>query len=301
MRLRVEIILGLSIWGSITGLGRAEGLVALIAPAAGQQQLYSFDSTTPSAGTAVTVSGLGANEQLLAIDFRPLTGQLYGLGSGSAIYTIDVQSGAASKVGTGFTDLLNGSRFGFDFNPVIDRIRIVSDTDQNLVAHPVTGAANVATTTPVFYAAGDPNNGAQPNVVHHAYDGNVLGALGTSTQLRAFDTNLDILVTQANNAGTLVTIGPLGIDAGDIGGFDVATTGTAFAALADGGGSATSSLYSINLSTGGATSVGSIPQTVWGLAAVPVPEPSGLMLCGIAGLLAICGSRFRRRGSRQAS
>ena len=159
----------------------------------------------------------------MSIDFRPRTGQLYGLSSGSALYTLNTQSGVASKVGAGFTDALNGGNFGFDFNPVIDRIRIVSDADQNLVAHPDTGAANIAVTTPVFYGPGDPNNGAQPNVVHHAYDGNVLGGLSAATQLRAIDTNLNILVTQANNAGTLGTIGPLGINAEDIGGFDVAT------------------------------------------------------------------------------
>jgi hypothetical protein len=259
-------------------------LVALVEPVAGQQSLYSFHSSTPNVGTLFAVTGLGANEQLLAIDFRPLTGQLYGLSNGSAIYTIDAQSGAASKVGTGFTTVLNGGTFGFDFNPVIDRIRIVSDADQNLVAHPDTGDANVATTMNVFYGPGDPNDGAQPNVVHHAYDGNALGALGTATQLRALDTTLDILATQANNAGTLGTIGPLGIDADDIGGFDVATTGNAFAALSDGVGSVTSTLYSVNLVTGAATSLGVIPHTTWGLAAVPVPEPSGILLLGLAGL-----------------
>jgi hypothetical protein len=270
------------------GSARAQMLVALVEPTVGQQSLYTFNSQTPAAGTSVTVSGLGAGERLLAIDFRPRTGQLYGLSSASALYTVNTQSGVASKVGAGFADALNGGNFGFDFNPVIDRIRIVSDADQNLVAHPDTGAANIATTMPVFYGPGDPNSGAQPNVVHHAYDGNVLGGLGTATQLRAIDTNLNILVTQANNAGTLATIGPLGINAQDIGGFDVATTGRAFAALSGGVGSVTSTLYSINLTTGAATALGAIPQTVWGLAAVPVPEPSGFVLVGLVTLLSSC-------------
>jgi hypothetical protein len=266
---------------------QAEQLVGLVEPVVGQQGLYSFNSAAPGVGSTVTVTGLGPNEQLLAIDFRPLTGQLYGLSSGSAIYTLNPTTGAASKVGVGFTDPLNGGNFGFDFNPVIDRIRIVSDADQNLVAHPDTGNANVATTISVFYATGDANAGAQPNVVHHAYDGNVLGALGTATQLRAIDTNLDILVTQANNAGTLATIGPLGINAEDIGGFDVATTGNAFAALSDGVGAVTSTLYKIDLATGAATSLGSIPQTIWGLAAVPVPEPGSLVLLSATALLMV--------------
>ena len=282
---RTVVLALLTLHLTLAGPARAELLVALVEPTIGQQSLYSFNSQTPAAGTSVTVSGIGAEERLLAIDFRPRTGQLYGLSSGSALYTLNTRSGAASKVGAGFADALNGGNFGFDFNPVIDRIRIVSDADQNFVAHPDTGAANIAVTTPVFYGPGDPNNGAQPNVVHHAYDGNILGGLSAATQLRAIDTNLNILVTQANNAGTLGTIGPLAINAEDIGGFDVATTGRAFTALSDGVGSVTSTLYSINLTTGAATSLGAIPQTVWGLAAVPVPEPSALVLVGLASLL----------------
>ena len=271
----------------------AEDLVGLIDLPVGGQSLYAFDSGSPAAGSTVSISGLGAGEQLLSIDFRPLTGELYGLSNGNAIYTLNPNTGSASLVGAGFTDSLNGGNFGFDFNPAIDRIRIVSDADQNFVAHPDTGDANVASTTPVFYATGDANQGAQPNVVHHAYDGNVFGALASGTQLRAIDTNLNILVTQANNAGTLETIGPLGIDVEDIGGFDVATSGNAFGAFSDGVGAVTSTLYSIDLTTGSATSLGAIPHTVWGLAAVPVPEPSSAVL--MSGVFAaLCLLRRKR-------
>ena len=102
-------------------------------------------------------------------------------------------------------------------------------------------------------------------------------------------------MTQANNAGTLETIGALGVDAFDIGGFDVATSGNAFAAFSNGVGAVDSTLYSIDLSTGAATSLGVIPHTVWGLAAVPVPEPSSMLLaCG--GLLGLYGCRRRKIG-----
>ena len=273
-----KIVLSLLFSVCLLAESHAEELVGLVELPIGGQSLYSFDSSTPASGSIASVSGLGTGEQLLSIDFRPLTGELYGLSSGNAIYTLDPSTGSATLVGSGFTDSLNGGNFGFDFNPVIDRIRIVSDADQNFVAHPDTGDANVASTTAVFYASGDANDGAQPNVVHHAYDGNVLGALATGTQLRAIDTNLDILVTQANNAGTLETIGPLGFDVEDIGGFDVATSGNAFGAFSDGIGATTSTLYSIDLTSGAATSLGVIPHTVWGLAAVPVPEPSSWLL-----------------------
>ena len=41
----------------------------------------------------------------------------------------------ATVVGAGFTNPLDGTSFGFDFNPQIDRIRIVSDANQNFVAN----------------------------------------------------------------------------------------------------------------------------------------------------------------------
>jgi hypothetical protein len=247
------------------------------------QGLYVFDSGNSWYGSSFYLTGIGAGEKLLAIDARPANGQVYALSSGSSIYTINLGTGVASKVGAGFTTLLTGTHYGFDFNPTIDRIRIVGNNGQNLVAHPDTGAANVATTVPVFYGAGDPNNGATPNVVHHAYDNNGNGAL--TSQLRAIDVDLDILVTQANNAGTLGTIGPLGFNATRNGGFDVDAAGVAWYANADG--LTSSSLYTINLATGAGTLVGQLPCNIMGLTAINpalVPEPSSLALLGLGGL-----------------
>ena len=84
--------------------------------------------------------------------------------------------------------------------------------------------------TNLFYGPADPNFGVDPNVVHSAYTNNFPNA--QSTQLYGIDTGLNILVTQANNAGTLGTVGPLGVDVGALGGFDISgTTGTAYAAM----------------------------------------------------------------------
>jgi len=152
------------------------------------QTLIRFDTSDPSAvlgGSAI--SGLQANEAILGIDFRPATGELYGLGSFNNLYTIDVSSGSASLVGHGeFTPSLNGSRFGFDFNPTIDRIRIVSEVDQNLVPNPNDGTSTGV--TDLFYAAGDMNEGVDPNVTGSGYTNSFAGA--TSTQLYGIDTGL---------------------------------------------------------------------------------------------------------------
>jgi hypothetical protein len=150
---------------------------------------------------------------------------------------------------------MSGTAFGFDFNPTVDRIRVTSDADINLRVHPDTGAL-VATDGPLAYAADDPNVGQNPFVTASAYTNNFAGA--TTTTLYDIDTNLDVLVTQIPpNSGTLNTVGPLGVNATDVNGFDIATfSGTAFAALNTGGNE--SVLYTVNLATGAVTPVGQI-------------------------------------------
>ena len=133
------------------------------------------------------------------------TGSCTALGSFSRLYTVNTTTGAASLVGA-LGLALNGTAFGFDFNPSIDRIRVVSESDRNYVLHPDTGIATQVTN--LFYGPADPNFGVNPNVVGSAYSNNIAGT--PTTQLYGIDTNLDILVTQANSAGTLGTVGPIG-------------------------------------------------------------------------------------------
>lgn len=266
---------------------QAVGLISLVDLGLGAQSLNSFDSSNPAAVTNIgPVTGLEMGESLLGIDFRPATGQLFGLGSANNLYTVDTVTGAASIVGTGFSTVtLGASAYGFDFNPVIDRIRIVGSSDQsNNVGNPDTGDAT--TVTSVFYGPGDANEMATPNLVHHAYTNSVAGAM--TTQLYAIDSDLNILVTQANSAGTLSTVGSLGIDIDEVGGFDIdPSDGTAYAALSVGG---ESKLYTINLMTGAATEVaapgvsgnGTLVAQTSGLAVVP--EPSSALLLGLGSL-----------------
>jgi Domain of unknown function (DUF4394) len=261
--------------------------------------LLTFDSAAPgSILSGSFLTGLQSNETILGIDFRPATGQLYGLGSSSRLYTINPANGAATAVGGQFSTLLNGFSFGFDFNPVIDRIRVVSEADQNLVLNPITGAVQLVATN-LAYGAADPNFGVNPNVVDSAYTNNVFNA--TSTQLYGIDTGLDILVTQANNAGTLGTVGPLGLNASAAGGFDISgVTGIAYAALLPSG-SSQSSLYSISLVTGLATNLGVVNGGVvisaMTVAPAPngdIPEPATAALL-LAGLIGVCAVRQRNR------
>lgn len=244
--------LALSVWPTPSVHAAAGSTIFAITTA---NSLLRFDSGAP--GTilsTIAVSGLQVGENLLGIDFRPASGQLYGLGSTSRLYTIDLTSGVATQVGASpFATALSGTNFGFDFNPVPDRVRVVSDADQNLRLNPSTGAL-AATDTMLAYASGDANAGANPNIVGVAYTNSFAGAI--STTLYGIDSNLDILAIQnPPNAGLLNTVGPLGADSSGAVGFDIARNGTALATLTVGG---VAQLYSINLVTGSASLIGSI-------------------------------------------
>lgn len=187
------------------------------------------------------ITGLQSGEKILGIDMRPANGQLYALGSTSRIYTINTSNGAATVVGTGFTPALSGTEFGFDFNPTVDRIRVVSNTGQNLRLHPTLGIA--------VFTDGTLNPGT-PAVDAAAYTNNFAGA--TSTMLFDIDYETNSLYLQSPpNDGKLTLVGGLGVNINSGNGFDIGgTTGKAYAILKTG---TIASVYSINLTTGQAT------------------------------------------------
>ncbi len=227
--------------------------------------LLRIDSENPETTLGTTaVTGLASGENLLAIDFRPATGQLYALSSASKLYTINKNTGAATAVGTtAFTPAISGNLVGFDFNPTVDRIRLVTSSGQNLRLHPETGAV----------AATDGNlNPGTPQVAGVAYTNNEAGA--TTTTLYAIDVASAKLYKQdPPNAGTLVEVGALGINSTVTadGGFDIDDDDDdALAAFTVGG---QSKLYSINLTTGKASDLGNLSTSLIGLA-IPT-EPVG--------------------------
>jgi hypothetical protein len=246
--------------------------------------LVRFDSASPNAtfGT-VAVSGLQSGERLLGIDFRPATGQLFGLGSSSRLYTLDVVSGVATQVGTGqFSTLLSANTYGFDFNPTVDRIRVVGSNGQNLRLNPITGGI-AAVDTNAAYAAGDVNAGVSPMVVGSAYTNNVNGA--TSTTLYNIDLATGALVTQVPpNNGTLNTVGAIGVSFDADSGFDISSqTGVAFASLNAGG---FTRLYTINLATGAATLVGTVGAGLSDIS-IFIPSAPSVAALGLGGVVAL--------------
>jgi hypothetical protein len=211
-------------------------------------RLLQFNSSNPCVIIAQPrVTGLQKNEQLYGIDFRPATGQLYGLGSSSRIYVIDPQSGQATPVvAQPFSPKLQGKFFGFDFNPTVDRIRVVSDKGQNLRLHPDLGTVvdfdpatdGIQIDGKLAYdnttADGDPvdvNARRRPRVGGAAYT-NPDNDPSTGTTLYDIDAERDTLVTQAPpNNGTLNTVGNVGFKINELAGFDIGANNIAYAAL----------------------------------------------------------------------
>lgn len=211
----------------------------------GRNQLVRFDTRTPFfVDETRAIRGLAPGEALLGIDFRPANNRLYGLGSTSRLYTIDLMTGVATAVGGGpFTPALEGTEFGFDFNPTVDRIRIVSNTGQNLRAHPDTGAVvAVDGRLKSETISGFRISGA-------AYTNSVAGA--TSTTLYGIDAELRMLVTQIPpNDGVLNPVGMMETDMSEVSGFDISpVSGMAYLA-ARVRGQAVSAFYEVDLTTG---------------------------------------------------
>ena len=245
-------------------------------------RLVSFNSANPCAVSApLKVEGLQSGEQLLGIDFRPSTGILYALGSSSRIYTINLATGVASAVGAPLSPALEGTAFGLDFNPVVDLIRVTSNTGQNLRVSPVTGAV-VGVDGRLAYGSGDANFGLPPMIAGSAYT-NPDTNPATGTVLYDIEVDLHVLTTQVPaNSGALQTVGGLNVRANDLLGFDIASMNglnVGYAALKIAGGGrgracGNSTLVQIDLATGRATEVGGIgtAQPITGLA-VLIPPP----------------------------
>jgi hypothetical protein len=201
-------------------------------------KLVLFDSEKPYDFTnSSTITGLQPNESVVAIDFRPATLQLYALGSSSRLYVLNTTTGAATQVGTGpFQTVLTGTSFGFDFDPVADRARVVSNSHQNLLLHPDTGAV-AAVYEPTAYAPGDVNAGVLSEVTGLAYSNNVAGA--TSTTLYGFDFHYPTTLVKFDplDSGKLKTVWTLQISSPDalfdkFAAFDISDTGMAYLSLA---------------------------------------------------------------------
>lgn len=204
--------------------------------------LYRYEPTDP--GTIkqqAPITGLEQGAVILGIDFRPTDGEIYGITQNERIYRINYRpngfaaaqfvSSLTNLAGTAAGPQLTGTNFGFDFNPAVDRLRVVSDRGQNLRINVDNGATTVD--TQLSYQSGDPNAGKAPRVTAVAYNNpdnddidQSNGNQGTPTELFDLDPGQtgqnDIISKQVDpNGGVLATRGTTGVNNANLVGYDI--------------------------------------------------------------------------------
>jgi uncharacterized protein DUF4394/thrombospondin type 3 repeat protein len=265
---------------------------------AGFTDLVTFDTSTPSDVRIREISGLAtSSEAAIGIDTRPATGELFvvtvpvGVAAAALIrtYSVDPVTASATLIGSipNTVPLAGDRRTGMDFQPLVDRIRIVQENNENFRINPTNGALSGDDPNLTYVAP------ATGPVVGLAYDRNVApGPPGTvpppglKTTLYGIDVGSARLVVQGGidgagpggaNGGQITNVGSLGVTLNSSGeaGFDIAPDGTAYASLDNILGMG---LYTVNLSTGAATPIGQLVSGVRSLTILPpdnCPSVSG--------------------------
>jgi len=257
--------------------------LSLAAPAASMDHAGTMGYALAEEGnTLVTMADIAAPDEaqthalhtpLRAIAYRPVTGQLLGYADGT-LYEIDPTSGTLTDLGATFMDdaVIGDGAVAFDFNNQIDAVRAVGADGSNLVYFPEgfgdadERANSVRRFTDAFYVEGDNSAGTEPRIFANAYTNAIAGETAESTAQYALDARANALVTLANNAGELRTVGLLtvdgdAVDVTDAGGFEIVSpaegTDMAYAILqVDGEDSA--GLYMVDLASGALTDLGDL-------------------------------------------
>jgi len=254
------------------GPAAKESILAVTA----DHRLIRFNAGQPQRLLAsVALRGLQPGEQALGIDFRVARNQLYLLGSSGQLYRVKVESGQLEPVGPP-VPLPNGGagEWGFDFNPTVDRVRIVNSHGANLRRHPDTGAQ----------LDGDPNlPGTQsdgllhfdPADRHAGQRAEVLAAAYTynkddeklSTNY-AIDAARGLLLMQGSregvqplvspNGGRLFSVGSLGLKPFTRAQFDISDVRNSAYLAVDGQGVG-DQLFQVDLDSGKARRIGPLP------------------------------------------
>lgn len=311
MRSKLFLIIGTAL--AIAGAAHAQSVQTAYGLTVDGNRLVGFSPSNVSTLLSdVAITGLAAGETIRNIDFRPRNGELIGLSSSNRMFSINPVTGAAQLrlVGTPTPFAISGTA-GMDFNPVPDRIRVVTSTVQNLRLNPDTGGlavddgASVAPNPALRFVAADPNFGATPNLVSAAYTNSVFtngastGLTTTMFAVHRVSASVNILVRQGSvggapdspNNGNLTTIGQLaGNFQDDLYGFDIFSENGGNQAYFSGnplaGGTA---FYTLDLATGSNSFVGNIG----GAAQVRIrdfsviPAPASACLAGLGALAVV--------------
>jgi len=222
--------------------------------------------TLPQATTSTPVDGsLDLGEVILDIDYRNSEGAIYALtrtGTQGRIIRIDPTNGALVRISTLVADgtstaiSLANISYSIDFNPVVDRLRIIGSDGTNLRADVLTGDTLVDTKI------------TSNTITGSAYEDSFLSG-GRSTRLLTLDVGTDALYLQnPPNAGTQTLVRPLlsGTDFTRVDGYDINPANNAGVAILTSGGA--QRVYAINASAGSgnaATAIGNPPPLTGGV------------------------------------
>ena len=252
--------------------------------------LFSFSLRTPNTiSSPVAVTGLAMGDQLLGIDVRPATGELYGFvrnGTDGKLYTINPDTGAATLESSltnadpaGAALIFDaGKNYSIDFNPAADRLRIVSSGSgdgENYRINVDTGATIIEADRIDAALGGDAAGGdlqadaaaptpaaADFSVTQIAYTRNFSSTIRPTPPTKMFDidsTNSTLLQQLPPNTGLLRQIGAIGGGLDNFAGFDVVGGDDGARVIAGRVGlTGPYSLFDINLSTGAATAAGAL-------------------------------------------
>jgi hypothetical protein len=219
------------------------------------QRLVKFARATGKLERSLAVSGLG-DETVLGVDIRPASGAITVL-TNLALYTLDSQTGAlgerrvlaadpadTSSAFSGSLPIASAAtppaaiRYGVDFNPVVDRLRVVSSTGVNLRINPNNGLVIT-----------DPLVAPLAPIAAAAYANSLPSDCGT--KLYVIDASARQLLLQDPTAATLSEAKSLGdASIGEIHGLDIVTdaagqnVGLVAASAGDG-----ERVYELNLTT----------------------------------------------------
>ncbi|HEX4979509.1 MAG TPA: DUF4394 domain-containing protein, partial [Acidimicrobiales bacterium] len=253
-----------------SGAVRGQLVEELVVAATADNQLVMFLPSSPEQPVLgpIPVTGLGDGEVLAGIDFRPATGDLYLLtqeGTTGRIYSMAALDAPASRVGSTDIDLGAAVGVGFDFNPVVDRIRITTGTsDLSIVVNPNSG-------TEQSRGALTPGT---VDVAGVAYSNNVVGVPApAATTLYGIDSLGAQLVTVNPATGAVTGVGPLGFAGPAVNGFDIAPApagelGTALLVAFDGTG--TPALRALDLATGTSINLGEVADGTLAIVAAAI-------------------------------
>jgi hypothetical protein len=195
---------------------------AQVAALSGDNTISIVDTSKKAVVKTWKIQGVAG--RVLGIDVRPADGMLYAVGSEGGIYTIDLASGKATmKSKLDHTGATNWAKawVTVDFNPVADKLRLMSNDGTNLRVDVDSGKVTVDGSHK--FADSDMHKGEKPNIVAGAYTNSYKGA--KETALYTIDGTIAGLIKQAPpNDGTLNAVGKLGVKV-DMVGFDIWSDG----------------------------------------------------------------------------